>query len=140
MADMTDEAIAWTHNVRAANPGKPWFNFFSTSRVHAPHQPPKEYRDKYTGNSDYGWDRQRELTHARQLEIGMIPKGTRLTPRDPGIPTWDSRSADEKKVYARLVWGSRSTTASSAERPTSGHRCWYRTTTSSIPPRVLATT
>ena len=102
-ADMTDEAIAWTHNVRAAKPDKPWFAYFSTSGVHAPHQPPKEYRDKYKGKFDYGWDRQRELTHAKQQEIGIIPKGTKLTPRDPNVPSWDSRSADEKKVYTRLM-------------------------------------
>ena len=103
MADMTDEAIAWTSNIRAANPNKPWFNYFSTSGVHAPHQPPKEYRDKYRGRFDYGWDKQRELTHAKQLEMGIIPKGTKLTPRDRNIPSWDSRSADEKKVYTRLM-------------------------------------
>lgn len=103
LADMTDEAIAWTSNVRAANSAKPWFNYFSTSGVHAPHQPPKEYRDKYKGKFDYGWDRQRELTHARQLEMGIIPKGTRLTPRDQNIPSWDTRSEDEKKVYTRLM-------------------------------------
>jgi arylsulfatase len=103
MADMTDEAITWTQNVRAANPNKPWFNYFSTSGIHAPHQPPQEYRDKYRGKFDYGWDRQRELTHARQLEMGMIPKGTKLTPRDPKIPSWETRSADEKKVYTRLM-------------------------------------
>lgn len=103
MADMTDEAITWTQNVRAANPNKPWFNYFSTSGIHAPHQPPQEYRDKYRGKFDYGWDSQRELTHARQLEMGMIPKGTKLTPRDPNIPSWETRSADEKKVYTRLM-------------------------------------
>jgi arylsulfatase len=103
MADMTDEAIAWTHNVRAANPDKPWFNYFSTSGIHAPHQPPKEYREKYKGKFDYGWDKQRELTHAKQLEMGIIPKGTKLTPRDPSIPSWDTRSPDEKKVYTRLM-------------------------------------
>jgi arylsulfatase A-like enzyme len=103
MADMTDEAIAWTHNLRAANPGKPWFNYFSTSGVHAPHQPPKEWRDKYLGKFDHGWDKQRELTHAKQLESGVIPKGTKLTVRDPAVPSWDSRSADEKKVYCRLM-------------------------------------
>ena len=103
MADMTDEAIAWTHNVRAANPDKPWFNYFSTSGIHAPHQPPKEYRDKYRGNFDYGWDKQRELTHARQLEMGIIPKGTKLTPRDSSVPAWETRSADEKEVYTRLM-------------------------------------
>ena len=103
LADMTDEAIAWTRNVRAANPSKPWFNYFSTSGVHAPHQPPKEYREKHKGKFDHGWDKQRELTHAKQLELGIIPKGTKLTPRDPSIPSWDSLSADEKKVYTRLM-------------------------------------
>lgn len=102
-ADMTDEAIAWTRNVRAADRDKPWFVYFSTSGVHAPHHPPKEYREKYKGKFDHGWDRQRELTHARQLEMGVIPKGTKLTPRPESIPSWDSRSADEKKVYARLM-------------------------------------
>ena len=103
MADMTDEAIAWTHNLRAANPSKPWFNYFSTSGVHAPHQAPKEWRDKYLGKFDHGWDKQRELTHARQLEMGIIPQGTKLTPRHESIPSWDSRSANEKKVYTRLM-------------------------------------
>ncbi|MFO0810946.1 MAG: arylsulfatase [Gemmataceae bacterium] len=102
-ADMTDEAIAWTRNVRAADRDKPWFNYFSTSGVHAPHHAPKAYRDKYKGKFDHGWDRQRELTHARQLETGVIPKGTKLTPRPASIPSWDSRSADEKRVYARLM-------------------------------------
>ena len=103
MADMTNEAIAWTNNVRAANPNKPWFNYFSTSGVHAPHHAPKEWRDKFKGRFDHGWDKQRELTHTKQLEIGVIPKGTKLTPRDEAIPSWDSRSDDEKKVYSRLM-------------------------------------
>ncbi len=102
-ADMTDEAIAWTRNVRAADPDKPWFNYFSTSGVHAPHHAPKEWREKYVGKFDYGWDKQRELTHAKQLEMGIIPKGTKLTPRPQEIPAWDNQSPEAKKVYARLM-------------------------------------
>lgn len=102
-ADMTDQAIAWIGNVRAANPGKPWFTYFSTPGVHAPHQPPREWREKFLGRFDHGWDKQRELTHAKQLEIGVIPPGTKLTPRDEKVPSWESRSADEKKVYCRLM-------------------------------------
>ena len=102
-ADMTDEAIAWTRNIRAADPDKPWFAYFSTSGVHAPHHAPTAYREKYRGRFDHGWDRQRELTHAKQLEMGIIPAGTKLTPRPEGIPAWDSQSADARKVYSRLM-------------------------------------
>ncbi len=102
-ADMTDEAIAWTHNVRAANPDKPWFNYFSTSGVHAPHHAPKEWREKYVGKFDHGWDQQRELTHAKQLEMGIIPKGAKLTPRSKDVPAWADQNADAKKVYTRLM-------------------------------------
>lgn len=102
-ADMTDEAIAWTRNVRAADPDKPWFNYFSTSGVHAPHHAPKEWRDKYLGKFDHGWDKQRELTHARQIEAGIIPKGTKLTPRPKEVPAWNDQPADARKVYTRLM-------------------------------------
>ncbi|MGE0605901.1 MAG: arylsulfatase [Pirellulales bacterium] len=102
-ADMTDEAIAWTCNVRAANPDKPWFNYFSTSGVHAPHHAPKEWREKYKGKFDHGWDEQRHLTHALQLKMGIVPKGTKLTPRPAEIPAWDDQPANAKKVYLRLM-------------------------------------
>ncbi len=101
--DMTDEAIAWTRNVRAADRDKPWFCYFSTGAVHAPHHAPMEWREKYKGKFDYGWDRQRELTHAKQLEMGIIPRGTKLTPRPEGVVAWDTLPADNKKVYLRLM-------------------------------------
>jgi arylsulfatase len=102
-ADMTDEAIAWTQNVRAADPDKPWFNYFSTSGVHAPHHAPAEWRDKFKGMFDHGWDRQREITHAAQLEMGIIPKGTKLTARPQEIPAWDTQAPEAKRVYTRLM-------------------------------------
>ena len=102
-ADMTDEAIAWTRNIRAASPDKPWFNYFSTSGVHAPHHAPKDWLQKFIGKFDHGWDKQRELTHAKQIELGIIPKGTKLTPRPKEVPAWDTQSADAKKVYLRLM-------------------------------------
>jgi arylsulfatase len=101
--DMTNEAIGWIGNEQAADPDKPWFVYFSTAGVHAPHQVHPEWRDKYKGKFDYGWDKQRELTHAKQLELGIVPKGTRLTPRPKEIPAWDEQSEDAKKVYRRLM-------------------------------------
>ena len=102
-ADMTDEAIAWTRNIRAADPDKPWFNYFSTSGVHAPHHAPTAWREKFVGAFDHGWDKQRELTHAKQLELGIIPKGTKLTPRAKEVPAWDDQSFEARKVYSRLM-------------------------------------
>jgi arylsulfatase A-like enzyme len=102
-ADMTDEAIAWTHNMRAADKDKPWFVYYSAAAAHAPHHAPKEWRDKFASKFDHGWDKQREMTHARQLEIGVVPKGTKLTPRPKELPAWDDQPADAKRVYTRLM-------------------------------------
>ena len=101
--DLTDEAIAWTRNIDAADPDKPWFVYFSTGAVHAPHHVPADWRGRYEGKFDHGWDRQRELTHARQLEMGVIPPGTKLTPRPEEIPAWDETTEDEREVYLRLM-------------------------------------
>ena len=102
--DMADEAIAWINSVNATNPNKPWFLYFSTAGVHAPHHVPKAaYRDRYKGRFDAGWDRYREDTFARQKELGVIPADAKLTPRPKEIPAWDDQSAEAKKVFARLM-------------------------------------
>ena len=101
--DMTDETISWINNVNATDTEKPWFVYYSTGAVHAPHHAPKEWRDKYKGKFDYGWDKQREMTYAKQLEMGIIPKNTKLTPRPADIPAWDVQTPEAKKVYARLM-------------------------------------
>jgi arylsulfatase A-like enzyme len=101
--DMTDETIAWTRNVRAANPDKPWFAYYSTGAIHAPHHAPKAWREKYKGQFDHGWDKQREITHAKQIAMGVIPKEAKLTPRPKEIPAWDAQSPEAKQVYCRLM-------------------------------------
>ncbi len=101
--DLTDETIAWTRNVRAGNPDKPWFVYFSTGAVHAPHHAPQEWRQRYAGKFDHGWDKQREMTFEQQKKLGVIPPDAKLTPRPKEIPAWDDQPADAKKVYCRLM-------------------------------------
>ncbi len=87
-ADMTDEAIAWTRNVRAADRDKPWFVYFSTSGVHAPHHAPKDWRDKYKGKFDHGWDKQRRIDPREAIGNGHHPQGHEAHPAtrgDPGV-------------------------------------------------------
>ncbi|WP_206352370.1 arylsulfatase [Tautonia rosea] len=101
--DLTDEAIGWIQNINAADPGKPWFVYFSTGAVHAPHHVPPDWQGRYKGRFDHGWDRQRELTHANQIAMGIIPEGTKLTPRPEELPAWETTTEDERKVYLRLM-------------------------------------
>ena len=82
---------------------KPWFCFFSTGAAHAPHHAPKEWRDKFAGKFDHGWDKQREMTFAQQKRIGVIPAEAKLTARPKEIAAWDDQPADAKKVYCRLM-------------------------------------
>jgi arylsulfatase len=43
------------------------------------------------------------MVFERQKKLGVIPPGTKLTPRPAAIPAWDSLSDDQKKVASRLM-------------------------------------
>jgi arylsulfatase len=101
--DMADKAIQWIRMQKAVAPGKPFFAYYAPGTAHAPHHAPREWIAKFKGQFDQGWDTQREMTFARQKEMGIIPANTKLTERSPGIDAWDSLNADEKRVFARMM-------------------------------------
>ena len=101
--DITDKAVEWLHAVRAQDPAKPWFMYYSTGCAHAPHHVAKEWADKYKGRFDAGWDAYREEVFARQKALGIIPQDAELTPRPDLFPAWDSLSENEKKLYVRQM-------------------------------------
>ena len=101
--DLTDKAVEWLHAVRAQDPDRPWFLYYSTGCAHAPHHVAKEWADKYKGVFDAGWDAYREQTFARQKELGVIPQDAELTPRPDLFPAWDSLNDTERKLYTRQM-------------------------------------
>jgi arylsulfatase len=103
MTDMADQAIAWMKFQKALTPEKPFFMYFAPGATHAPHHVPKEWIDKNKGRYDAGWDKLREATLARQIEMGVVPKGTRLAAKPKDIKDWDALGADEKKLFARQM-------------------------------------
>ena len=103
MTDMTDRAIEWMQYTKSVAPQKPFVMYFAPGAAHAPHQVAAEWRDKYKGKFDAGWDVVREETYQRQLKMGVIPQGTKLTPRPDWVKAWDTLSPDEKRLYARLM-------------------------------------
>jgi arylsulfatase A-like enzyme len=101
--DLTNNAMAWIRFQQAMTPDKPFYVYFATGATHAPHHVPKEWIAKYKGKFDQGWDKLREETFARQLEMGIIPAGTKLTARPAEIPAWDSLSDDQKQLFRRQM-------------------------------------
>ena len=96
--DMTDQAIRWMQSEKSLTPDKPFFMYFAPGATHAPHQVPKSWIAKYKGKFDQGWDRLREETLARQINLGVVPSGTKLAPKPEAIKDWSALSADEKKL------------------------------------------
>jgi arylsulfatase len=103
MTDMTDQAIAWMKFQKALTPDKPFFIYFAPGATHAPHHVPKEWSAKNKGRFDAGWDKMRESTLARQIEMGVVPKGTKLAAKPADIKDWNKLSADEQKLFARQM-------------------------------------
>ena len=101
--DLADKTIEFIGGLRANNQKKPFFIYWSTGAVHAPHHAPKPWIEKYNGAFDQGWDKAREQIHQRQLEMGILPEGTRLSPKRPEIPDWKDLNEQEKRLYARQM-------------------------------------
>ncbi|MFN8626001.1 MAG: arylsulfatase [Candidatus Binatia bacterium] len=100
--DIADHAIAWMREQKSIAADKPFFVYWAPGATHAPHQAPREWIDKFKGQFDQGWDKVREETLARQIQMGIVPPGTKLTPRPRNIKAWDELSADQKRLYARM--------------------------------------
>jgi arylsulfatase len=101
--DMTDQAVRWVGAQQSLTPDKPFYMYFAPGATHAPHHVPKEWIAKYKGQFAGGWDKLREETHARQLKMGVVPPGTKLTARPKEIPAWDGMSADQKRLFERQM-------------------------------------
>ena len=101
--DLADRAIGFIADAKQVAPDKPFFMYYCTGAMHAPHHVPKEWADKYQGAFDDGWEAYREKVFARQKELGVIPEDAELSRHDPDVKPWDDCSAEEKKLYARMM-------------------------------------
>jgi arylsulfatase len=120
--DITTKAIEFISDAKALAPDKPFFLYYAPGAAHAPHHVSKEWADKFKGRFDMGYEAMREQTLARQKEMGIVPADTGLPPINPiGTPEtrtgpdgqpfppldytrpWDSLSADEQRLFARMA-------------------------------------
>jgi arylsulfatase len=100
--DLVDHALSFIHDSTSIRPDRPFFTYLAFGATHAPHQAPPPHLAKYRGRFDEGWDVARERWFARQLELGLLPEGTELAPRNPGVEAWDDLPDNDRRLAARL--------------------------------------
>ena len=98
---------------RQASPADRRKPFFLYTAFTAPHYPLHAWPEdiaKYKGKYMIGWDKLRQQRYARQIEMGLLDKSVRMSPRDAGNPKWDDVPADQRAgwdlkmaVYAAMI-------------------------------------
>lgn len=90
--------------------GKPFFAYVSHQAPHDPFHLPPEWRNRHVGEYDKGWDAVRQERLKRQIELGIMPAGTKLAERmwflpDPVVLAPAARAIQGKKMelYAGMV-------------------------------------
>ncbi len=100
--DLVDKAIEFIHDTTSIRPDRPFFTYLAFGATHAPHQAPASYLEKYRGCYDEGWDVVRQRWYERQLALGLLPPGTELAPRNPGVEAWDDLPESHRALACRL--------------------------------------
>lgn len=103
----TDKLISYLESGK--NSGKPFFAYAAYTAPHWPLQAPAEYRDRYRGIYDAGYDVIRNGRIARQKQLGLIPANftaaepiaTQNAPQKYG--KWNELSAEQKVLEARRM-------------------------------------
>ncbi|MFJ7073005.1 arylsulfatase [Streptomyces sp. NPDC098781] len=111
--DLADRAIEFIRDAKVVAPEKPWFTYLCPAAGHAPHQVPREWADEYRGVFDDGYEVYRELTLRRQIELGLMPSGTDLTPLNPHgerswsagefVRPWETLDDGERRLFVRMA-------------------------------------
>jgi arylsulfatase len=103
----TDKLISYIESGK--NSGKPFFAYAAYTAPHWPLQAPAEYRDRYRGVYDAGYDVIRDARIARQKQLGLIPANfkaaepiaTQNAPQKYG--KWNELSTEQKALEARRM-------------------------------------
>jgi len=99
--DLVDRALRDIATVAQSAPGKPTYTYLAFGAMHAPHQVPAEWSDRYAGAFDHGWDAWRDEVIANQRAMGLIPEDHPASERPPWVTAWTDLGEDERRMHAR---------------------------------------
>lgn len=90
---------------------QPFFGYLAFTAPHWPLQAPDDYLKKYEGHYQEGYEKIRETRLKRMIELGIVPKGTKINnPLMDVFPTWDKLTPAQKQdqsktmqIYAAMI-------------------------------------
>jgi arylsulfatase A-like enzyme len=85
-----------------AGDGKPFFAYLAVTSPHWPLQVPEEYRDRYAGQYENGYDALRSRRISRAEELGVIHQVNADLYDPVGMP-WDELSEAEQRYESRKM-------------------------------------
>ncbi|MCA9010654.1 MAG: arylsulfatase [Planctomycetaceae bacterium] len=83
--------------------GRPFFAYLGYQAPHGPLAVPAEWRDKYKGRYNKGYDAIREERLARQKKLGIVGQDVVTFPRLPNIPAWQKLTDEQRRQAARKM-------------------------------------
>mgnify|MGYP001089681393 CR=1 FL=1 len=98
---ISDTACAFIQNHMYISPDKPFFLYVAYTAPHWPLHAPEEIINKYQELYEKGWDVLRQERYDKLLEMGIIDKKIKLSPRDKNVTAWEA--VKEKKWQARRM-------------------------------------
>lgn len=77
---------------------QPLFLYVAFYAPHFPLHAPAETVAKHRGKYRAGWDALREQRFAKQKQLGLLNTSIKLSPRDKGLPDWQTLTAEQRDV------------------------------------------
>ena len=99
----TDRAMENIQDLRKTDQQKPFFLYLPYTAPHWPLHAFEEDIAKYEGKYSVGWDVMRERRYRRLLELGIVSKKWKLSPRNPLSTDWDKLTQEEKRHFDRMM-------------------------------------
>lgn len=82
---------------------KPFFAYLAFQAPHGPLAVTDDWREKYNGQYDKGYDEIRNERLASQKRTGIVSEDTVVFPRLPNIPSWVDLTENEQQKLARKM-------------------------------------
>ena len=100
--------IGFVHDTRSIRPDRPFFTYLAFGATHAPHQAPRRVPGEVPGPVRRGLGRRRASAGSpASSSSGVVPEGTELAPRNPGVEPWDDLPENQRRLAGSPAGGVR---------------------------------